>query len=68
MSPKFQVEVTLAPQRDALDDSAYTELHISVTDNGYQWHSLNVPAEKWPAVELAVMQAIAAACKRGEPR
>lgn len=61
---KFQVDVTLHPQRDVLDNSAYTELHISVTDNGYQWHSLNVPAEKWPAVQLAVMQAIMKACER----
>lgn len=55
---KFAVEITLAEERDAADGKAYTEVRVSLTENGYQWNTQRFPAEKWPQIQAAVNAAL----------
>jgi hypothetical protein len=55
---KFKIEVTTASESDAADGGKYTEVRVSITENGYQWHTQRFPAEKWPQIVDAINKAI----------
>ena len=54
VKPDFAVKADAGIQRDLETHKPYTEITVSITENGYQWSSIRVPAERWPEVVDAV--------------
>jgi hypothetical protein len=59
IKPDLQIKADAAITRDWLTDKPYTEVCVSISENGYQWSSIRVPAERWPEVIDAVTKLLA---------